>query len=112
MRMLYAGGAENLLHLAGIHEDDEASGRQDFVNSGLVAGDILIAVSASGSTAYTLGTFREAKAAGTVTIALANNPDTPLLGLADHPILLKTPPEIIAGSTRLGAASTRRPPST
>jgi len=108
MRMLYAGGAENLLHLAGVNEDDEDAGRQDFKNSGLGEGDILIAVSASGSTPYTLGTVREAQAAKTETVALANNPDTPLLQLADHPILLKTPPEIIAGSTRLGAASAQK----
>jgi len=108
MRMLYAGGAENLLHLAGIHEDDEAAGSRDFQKSGLAEGDILIAVSASGSTPYTLGTFRAAQAAGTVTVALANNAGTSLLELADHPILLKTPPEIIAGSTRLGAASAQK----
>lgn len=108
MRMLYAGGAENLLHLAGTFEDDEEVGRTDFQTSGLGEGDILIAVSASGSTPYTLGTFRAAQAAGTETIALCNNPDTPLLDLADHPILLKTPPEIIAGSTRLGAASAQK----
>lgn len=108
MRMLYAGGAENLLHLAGTYEDNEDAGGADFRSSGLGKGDILIAVSASGSTPYTLGTFRAAQAAGTETIALSNNPDTPLLDLADHPILLKTPPEIIAGSTRLGAASAQK----
>ncbi|WP_269582244.1 N-acetylmuramic acid 6-phosphate etherase [Roseibium sp. Sym1] len=108
MRMLYAGGAKNLLHLAGTYEDDEEAGQRDFRDSDLGEGDILIAVSASGSTPYTLGTFHAARAAGTETIALANNPDTPLLELADHPILLRTPPEIIAGSTRLGAASAQK----
>ena len=34
------------------------------------------------------------------TVALANNPGTPLLLEADHPILLNTGPEPIAGSTR------------
>ncbi|WP_428646623.1 N-acetylmuramic acid 6-phosphate etherase [Roseibium sp.] len=108
MRILFAGGAENLLRLSGSHEDDEKSGKDDFETSGLGAGDILIGVSASGSTPYTLGTFRAAKAAGTKTIAIANNPNTPLLLEADHPILLKTPPEIVAGSTRLGAASAQK----
>lgn len=108
MRMLYAGGVENLIHLAGTYEDNEDAGRTDFLASGLGEGDILIAVSASGSTPYTLGAFHAAQAAKTETIALANNPDTPLLQLADHPIFLKTPPEIIAGSTRLGAASAQK----
>ena len=76
--------------------------------SGLGDGDVLICVSASGSTPYTLATMRAAKKANAVTIAIANNPDTPLLNECDHPILLKTPPEIIAGSTRLGAASAQK----
>ncbi|MEM5584864.1 N-acetylmuramic acid 6-phosphate etherase [Roseibium sp. AS2] len=108
LRMLFAGGAENLLHLAGSHEDNEETGYRDFQASGLGEGDILIGVSASGTTPFTLGTFRAARQSGTVTIALANNPDTPLLRIADNPVFLNTPPEIVAGSTRLGAASAQK----
>ncbi len=108
MRILFAGGAENLLRLAGSPEDDAQSGEDDFKTSGLGQNDVLIGVSASGSTPYTLGTFRAARQAGTVTIAIANNPGTALLNEADHAIFLKTPPEIIAGSTRLGAASAQK----
>lgn len=108
MSILFAGGAANLLHLQGTHEDNQQAGIEDFERSGLGSGDILIGVSASGSTPYTLGTFQAAHSAGTLTIGIANNPGTPLLTLADHPILLKTPPEIIAGSTRLGAASAQK----
>lgn len=108
MRILYAGGTKNLLHLEGTDEDDQHAGSRDFSEAELGKGDILIGVSASGSTAYTLGTIRAAKQAGTETIGIANNPDTPILNEADHPILLKTPPEIIAGSTRLGAASAQK----
>mgnify|MGYP003859652543 CR=1 FL=1 len=108
MRMLFAGGVDNLLQLAGSFEDNEEAGRRDFSSSGLGKGDILIAVSASGSTPYTLGTVYAAREARTEVVTLANNADTPLLQLADHPILLKTPPEIVAGSTRLGAASAQK----
>ncbi|WP_281931066.1 N-acetylmuramic acid 6-phosphate etherase [Roseibium album] len=108
MRILYAGGAKNLLHLEGTHEDDQQAGSNDFEEAGLGKDDILIGVSASGSTAYTLGVIKAARAAGTHTIGIANNPYTPILNEADHPILLKTPPEIIAGSTRLGAASAQK----
>jgi len=108
MRILFAGGAQNLLHLTGTYEDSDEAGAGDFDKSGLGDGDILIGVSASGSTPYTLGTFKAAKAAKTATIAIANNPDTPLLNEADYPIFLKTPPEIVAGSTRLGAASAQK----
>ncbi|WP_421982908.1 N-acetylmuramic acid 6-phosphate etherase [Roseibium sp.] len=108
MCILYAGGAENLLNLAGVHEDDTQAGLKDFGESGLGAGDVLIAVSASGTTRYTLGAVQAANRAGTVTVGIANNADTPLMREVTHAIFLKTPPEIIAGSTRLGAASAQK----
>ncbi|MEM8703130.1 MAG: N-acetylmuramic acid 6-phosphate etherase [Pseudomonadota bacterium] len=108
MCILYAGGAENLMNLAGVYEDDAQAGRKDFEDSGLGTGDILIAVSASGKTPYTLSAVAAANGAGTVTIGIANNADAPLMREATHAILLQTPPEVIAGSTRLGAASAQK----
>ena len=108
MCILYAGGAENLMNLAGVYEDDAQAGRKDFEDSGLGTGDILIAVSASGKTPYTLSAVAAAQRMGTVTIGIANNADAPLMREATHAILLQTPPEVIAGSTRLGAASAQK----
>ncbi|TIM60313.1 MAG: N-acetylmuramic acid 6-phosphate etherase, partial [Mesorhizobium sp.] len=39
---------------------------------------------------------------------IANNKDAPLLRLADIAILLETPPELIAGSTRMGAGTAQK----
>ena len=69
---------------------------------------MLIAVAASGTTPFTLACLREAEARGALTIGIANNPDTPLLAEADHPILLDTGPEPIAGSTRMKAGTAQR----
>ena len=41
-------------------------------------------------------------------IGIANNPQTALLALADVAILLPTPPELIAGSTRMGAGTAQK----
>jgi N-acetylmuramic acid 6-phosphate etherase len=41
-------------------------------------------------------------------IALANNPATPLLQYADHPVLLNTWPEFLAGSTRMAAGTAQK----
>ena len=68
----------------------------------------MIAASASGSTPYTVAAMTAAAQAGARTIGIANNPDTPLLKLADVAILLATPPEIIAGSTRMGAGTAQK----
>ena len=58
MCILYAGGAKNLMSLAGVHEDDAQAGQKDFHESGLGAGDVLIAVSASGTTPIHLAPFK------------------------------------------------------
>src|SRR6201999_964918 len=70
--------------------------------------DALIAVAASGTTPFTLSCLREARRRGALTIALANNPDTPLLDEAEHPIFLDTGSEPIAGSTRMKAGTAQR----
>ena len=49
-----------------------------------------------------------AKKVGATTIGLSNNPDTELLLASDIPVLLPTPPEVIAGSTRLGAGTAQK----
>jgi N-acetylmuramic acid 6-phosphate etherase len=106
--VLIAGGAAALENLAGAPEDNDAQGRFDVEESGLGAGDCLIAVSASGSTPYALGALRAAAEHGVATIAIANNGGAPLLSEARIPILLPTPPEVIAGSTRMGAGTAQK----
>jgi N-acetylmuramic acid 6-phosphate etherase len=49
-----------------------------------------------------------ARERGAKVVALANNPDAPLFQLADVAILLATPPEVIAGSTRMGAGTAQK----
>ena len=83
-------------------------GAGDARAAGLGAGDCLIAVAASGRTPYALGAAEAAGAAGAAVIAVANNAGAPLLALADIPILLETPPEPLAGSTRLGAGTAQK----
>src|SRR4029077_13365042 len=63
---------------------------------------------ASGTTPFTVACLREAGARGALTIGIANNPDTPILNEADHPIWLDTGTEPIAGSTRMKAGTAQR----
>ena len=52
--------------------------------------------------------MKKAKKVGATTIGIANNPDTELLVGSDIPVLLLTPPEVVAGSTRLGAGTAQK----
>jgi N-acetylmuramic acid 6-phosphate etherase len=106
--ILLAGGAASLVDLAGGFEDDRALAVSDAKEAGLRAGDCVIAVSASGSTPYALSLIAYAKEKGAKVIAMANNPGAALFGDADVSILLPTPPEVISGSTRMGAGTAQK----
>lgn len=106
--VLLAGGMQALHHLAGGPEDDAAQAAREVAAQKLSANDCLIALSASGSTPYAVGALEEARRHGAATIAIANNAGSPLLQLADTAILLATPPELIAGSTRMGAGTAQK----
>ncbi|OJF94965.1 N-acetylmuramic acid 6-phosphate etherase [Pararhizobium antarcticum] len=106
--VLLAGGAASLADLAGGYEDDMDLARRDVQQAGIGAGDCLIAVSASGSTPYALAALDEARKSGARVVALANNPGAVLFQDADVAILLQTPPEVVSGSTRMGAGTAQK----
>lgn len=106
--VLLAGGREALFEIPSGAEDDGQEA-MDAVDALAIGGDdVLLAISASGRTPYALAALRRGKAAGALTIGLASNPGTPLLVEAHHPILLATPPEVIAGSTRMNAGTAQK----
>ncbi len=106
--VLFAGGAAALLHMVGSVEDDPALAAQDVQTAGLAEGDAVVCVSASGRTAYTLAVARLAAERGSTVIGIASVPGSVLLEMADIAILLETGPEVIGGSTRLGAATAQK----
>jgi N-acetylmuramic acid 6-phosphate etherase len=105
---LIAGGEAALVRSIEGAEDDVAAA--DGAVDGLVPGaaDVLVSVAASGRTAFTCAVQRRARAAGALTIGLANNAGTPLLEQAEIPVLLATGPEFLAGSTRMAAGTAQK----
>jgi N-acetylmuramic acid 6-phosphate etherase len=104
--LLLAGGLSSLADMEGAPEDDVAAAEKDA--SVIVAGDCVLAVSASGSTPYVLKIADVARARGARVVAIANNPGARLFEGADVSVLLKTPPEVVAGSTRMGAGTAQK----
>lgn len=106
--LLLAGGDKAMTQAIEGAEDDVARAAELIEEHGIDATDVLIATAASGTTPFTVTCMREARRRGALTIGIANNPGTPLLTEADHPILLATGPEPIAGSTRMNAGTAQR----
>lgn len=108
IRVILAGGVAGLTDMAGAPEDDPEEASRGIGEHGVGPGDVLIALSASGTTPFALAAVQAAKAAGARTIGIANNSDVALLGMVDVAICLPTPPEVIAGSTRMGAGTAQK----
>lgn len=105
---LIAGGPAALAGPAEGAEDDTAAGTREAVALALGPADVMLAVAASGATPYTRAAQSAARSTGALTVALASNPGAPLLAEADIPILLRTGPEFLAGSTRLAAGTAQK----
>jgi N-acetylmuramic acid 6-phosphate etherase len=106
--MLLAGGAGTLLHMTGAVEDDPALAGADLDRVQPGQGDVVLCLSASGGTPYTLAVAARARAAGARVIGMANVAGSALLSCSDIPVLLDTGPEVVAGSTRMGAATAQK----
>jgi N-acetylmuramic acid 6-phosphate etherase len=65
--------------------------------------DLVVGISASGSTPFTLAALAEARARGAATALISCAPARP--AAARHRVLLGTGPERVAGSTRMKAGS-------
>jgi N-acetylmuramic acid 6-phosphate etherase len=89
-------------------EDDAAAGRDRAREAQLCAADVVVGLSASGSSAYTVAVLEEARRRGAMTVAVTSRADSPAGRAADHAVVMVTGPEVIAGSTRLGAGTAQK----
>jgi N-acetylmuramic acid 6-phosphate etherase len=103
-----AGGERALSVCAEGAEDDRDAASRALAHCAVGARDVAIGLAASGATPYTVEFVRGARGRGALTIAIANNPATPLLAAAEHPICVETGPEVVAGSTRMKAGTAQK----
>ena len=105
---LLAGGEAAVVRSVEGAEDDAAAGKAEMMALRPTAEDVVLAVAASGTTAFTRAAQATARTAGALTVAMANNPSAPLLTDAEIPVLLHTGPEFLAGSTRMTAGTAQK----
>ena len=103
-----AGGLAALVASAEDAEDDEENGAKAMTESSIGPDDVVLGLAASGTTPYTIGALRAARAKGAITVAVASNPGAPLFEVADHCILVETGAEVVAGSTRMKAGTAQK----
>jgi N-acetylmuramic acid 6-phosphate etherase len=101
VQALIAGGARALSRAVEGAEDDPNAAAFELRARGLRSGDAVVAISASGTTPYVLGSLEAAHAVGARTIAITCDPKSPLAEGAEIAIAPLVGAEVIAGSTRM-----------
>ena len=102
---LIAGGQTALVSSIESAEDSEESGRIDLLRVQPGPQDTIVGIASSGRTRYVLGALRLGNERGALTVGLSCNLDTPISAVALHGIEIPVGPEIVTGSTRLGAGT-------
>ncbi|XKI48405.1 N-acetylmuramic acid 6-phosphate etherase [Altericista sp. CCNU0014] len=102
---ILAGGAPALLRSSEALEDRAEDGAAAVAEHGITFKDVLVGITAGGTTPYVRGALQAARTQGTTTIFMACVPAAQVEIDVDVDIRLLVGPELLAGSTRLKAGT-------
>jgi N-acetylmuramic acid 6-phosphate etherase len=108
VQFIIAGGAKALGEESEISEDDIKLGRDEMMRRRPNKNDVVIGIASSGRTPFTLAALKTARQRGAYTIALTCNRDSPLERAAHFAIVTQVGPEVLAGSSRMKAATAHK----
>ena len=108
VQALIAGGRPAVTGAVEGAEDSLANGKRDLLAKKLTRRDVVVGITASGTTPYVLAALRYARQRGAATVAITVNPRTPVARLAKILIAIEVGPEILTGSTRLKAGTAQK----
>ncbi|HXP48023.1 MAG TPA: N-acetylmuramic acid 6-phosphate etherase [Terriglobales bacterium] len=108
VQFIMSGGERALGRAAEASEDWPALGRRDIAKRKPGKHDVVVGVSASGRTPYTVAALRYARSHGATTVAVTNNHGSWLERVADMAIVADVGPEVVAGSTRMKAGTAQK----
>lgn len=105
---IIAGGDKAIRQAVEGAEDNKTQAWEDLKSAGVSDGDVVVGITASGSTPYVVHGLQDCKTHGITTACITCNPDTPVSKWSDYPIVVLTGPEFLTGSTRLKAGTAQK----
>ncbi|HVM86741.1 MAG TPA: N-acetylmuramic acid 6-phosphate etherase [Puia sp.] len=105
---ILAGGVEHLVEAREEMEDNYREGWERLVDKNINTNDIVIGISASGTTPFVLGGLEECKKNNINTGCIVSNPGSPIAEQSDYPVEVITGPEFITGSTRMKCGTAQK----
>jgi N-acetylmuramic acid 6-phosphate etherase len=108
VQALLAGGRPAVTGAVEGAEDSQANAERDLRARKLTRHDVVVGITASGTTPYVLAALRYARRRGATTVAITVNPRTSVARLAKILIVTEVGREILTGSTRLKAGTAQK----
>jgi N-acetylmuramic acid 6-phosphate etherase len=108
VQALIAGGRPAVTGAVEGAEDSRENGERDLRARKLTSRDVVVGITASGTTPYVLAALQYARKRRATTVAITVNSNSPVARLAKILIAPKVGPEILTGSTRLKAGTAQK----
>lgn len=108
VQFVIAGGPKALGAATEYDEDSTEQGERDIAKRRPSRKDVVCGIAASGRTPYTVAALKYAKRQGAVSVAITCNRNSELGKSADIEIVVEVGPEVVAGSTRMKAATAQK----
>lgn len=108
VNVILAGGVENLVEAPEEKEDDVNEVIDRLNREQVTDKDVVIGISASGSTPFVLAGLKECRRRGVITGCIVSNPHSDIAAAADLPVEVITGPEFITGSTRMKCGTAQK----
>ena len=105
---IIAGGSSAIFKAKEGAEDSISQAIKDLKKTNLTKKDIVIGISASGETPYTVSAIKCSKKQKLTTVSITSNPKSTLSKITDYTISPKIGSEIISGSSRLSSGTAQK----
>ncbi|WP_291402119.1 N-acetylmuramic acid 6-phosphate etherase [Daejeonella sp.] len=106
--VILAGGKEHLIEAPEEKEDDINSAWEMLVQHKVNVKDIVIGISASGTTPFVLSALKECRKNNISAGCIVSNPNSTIAEQSDYIVELITGPEFISGSTRMKCGTAQK----
>lgn len=106
--VILAGGKEHLIDALEEKEDDVNAAWLMLKERNVSTNDIVIGISASGTTPFVLSALKECRKHQITTACIVSNPGSSIAEQADIPVEVITGPEFVTGSTRMKCGTAQK----
>jgi N-acetylmuramic acid 6-phosphate etherase len=105
---IIAGGEQAMTNAVEFAEDDEHQGWLDLQQYNINEKDVVIGLTASGTTPYVIAALKECARYNIITGSICCNANAPLSKIVNYPIEVVVGPEFITGSTRMKGGTAQK----